>query len=429
MEEDTLTMPLYRANQIDRLRLLLGGGPEVSVAPLLFINGLGAAGKTLVTKWVLASEGITHAVFHCVELYNIRFMLESIIKQLVGEHRKCENVQEFVSILKKELGTRQVFAILFEEAERFRDASPHLSQVFTRLQELTGLNIVCIWESRIDWSRFLPSRSLPSPVVIYFPQYTKSELTNLMVAEPPGDMSNDFKADYVEVVLSIFHLVARSLAELSHIAQLHYKEYCRPVVEGEVKPDDGKKLFYNIEKSLTKCLSTGRLREVASNQMKELNQAKEEHEKADSGPMSTAVVDTSRTSVELPFYSKFLLISAYLASYNPQKTDKRFFTKHHGKQRKTASSIKAKEKFNSQLTGPKPFPLERMLAIFYNIIEETVNPTANIYSQITSLVRLQLISGVGHDMIEQPKYKCNVTLEFIKNVSNTLQFDIQKYIY
>jgi hypothetical protein len=48
---------------------------------------------------------------------------------------------------------------------------------------------------------------------------------------------------------------------------------------------------------------------------------------------------SSRLTVELPFYSKFLMIAAYLASYNPQKTDKRFFVKHHGKQRKTAQMV------------------------------------------------------------------------------------------
>lgn len=31
--------------------------------------------------------------------------------------------------------------------------------------------------------------------------------------------------------------------------------------------------------------------------------------------------------MELPFYSKYLLIAAYLASYNPAKTDRRFFCK------------------------------------------------------------------------------------------------------
>lgn len=33
------------------------------------------------------------------------------------------------------------------------------------------------------------------------------------------------------------------------------------------------------------------------------------------------------THVELPYYSKFILIAAYLASYNPARTDRRFFLK------------------------------------------------------------------------------------------------------
>ena len=85
-----------------------------------------------------------------------------------------------------------------------------------------------------------------------------------------------------------------------------------------------------------------------------------------------SISNVNRITIELPFYSKFLLIAAFLASYNPAKSDKRFFVKHHGKQRKTVSSMRTKEKLNSQLTGPKPFPLERLLAIFYNIVEEQV---------------------------------------------------------
>ena len=35
----------------------------------------------------------------------------------------------------------------------------------------------------------------------------------------------------------------------------------------------------------------------------------------------------------------------------------------------------------------------------------------------------------GTDQIDQPKYKCNVTLEFIRTISKSLQFEIQKYLY
>ena len=34
---------------------------------------------------------------------------------------------------------------------------------------------------------------------------------------------------------------------------------------------------------------------------------------------------SKRLNVELPFFSKYLLLAAYLASYNPISTDKRYF--------------------------------------------------------------------------------------------------------
>jgi len=38
-------------------------------------------------------------------------------------------------------------------------------------------------------------------------------------------------------------------------------------------------------------------------------------------------VASNRSYVELPVYSKYLVIAAYIASYNPAKSDKRFFSK------------------------------------------------------------------------------------------------------
>lgn len=47
---------------------------------------------------------------------------------------------------------------------------------------------------------------------------------------------------------------------------------------------------------------------------------------------------------ELPFYGKYLLIAAFLASHNSAKEDKRIFVKHHGKQRKRMQAVNAKNK-------------------------------------------------------------------------------------
>lgn len=40
-----------------------------------------------------------------------------------------------------------------------------------------------------------------------------------------------------------------------------------------------------------------------------------------------AAASSSRSPLELPVYTKYLLIASYLASYNPAKSDKKFFMK------------------------------------------------------------------------------------------------------
>lgn len=49
---------------------------------------------------------------------------------------------------------------------------------------------------------------------------------------------------------------------------------------------------------------------------------------------------------------------------------------------------------------------------------------------ITSLVTLQLLTLVGHDdQLDGPKYKCTVSLDFIRAIARTVNFDIIKYLY
>jgi origin recognition complex subunit 5 len=46
------------------------------------------------------------------------------------------------------------------------------------------------------------------------------------------------------------------------------------------------------------------------------------------------------------------------------------------------------------------------MAIFYSILEDSVAPSADIYSQISSLVTLQLVGQLHtKDLLDGPKYK------------------------
>ncbi|MBN3322866.1 ORC5 protein, partial [Atractosteus spatula] len=86
--------------------------------------------------------------------------------------------------------------------------------------------------------------------------------------------------------------------------------------------------------------------------------------------------------LSLSLVTSLLLIAAYLASYNPARTDRRFFLKHHGRIKKT-NFLKKHEKTSNHLLGPKPFPLDRLLAIFYSIVDSRVAPSANIFAQVS----------------------------------------------
>ena len=52
-----------------------------------------------------------------------------------------------------------------------------------------------------------------------------------------------------------------------------------------------------------------------------------------------------------------------------------------------------------------------------------------VHVPLRHLVRLQLLTSVGLELLDQPKYKCNVSMDFIRTVAKTVQFDIYKYLY
>ena len=140
--------------------------------------------------------------------------------------------------------------------------------------------------------------------------------------------------------------------EMIQTAHQMFPRYFQPISDGTLAPSDTIKLFQRVQ---------GDLVEVA-------------------GKLSR--VPGFRTTLELPYTSRVLLIAAFLASHNPARLDKRFFCKGKSSRRKVKTR---KGGAKEGMKGPKSFPLERMVAI---------------YSSITQ-VQLSLISRqINHVVIE-----------------------------
>ncbi|KAJ3338803.1 Origin recognition complex subunit 5 [Gonapodya sp. JEL0774] len=90
-------------------------------------------------------------------------------------------------------------------------------------------------------------------------------------------------------------------------------------------------------------------------------------------------------------YESFLILASFLASYNPQKHDRKLFSKEgegrKGKKGKRGLQIKeTRGKLRQQLLGPKAFPLERMTAIFFSILDDSIEDTVDINTQVGLLI-------------------------------------------
>ncbi|KAG0710203.1 Origin recognition complex subunit 5 [Chionoecetes opilio] len=421
-------------------------GQEGSPMPCsLFLWGHSGTGKTLVARHVLRRLGIRISHVNCVEAFCPQVLYEAVLSQLRGSVPSattdlptpptCDSLGEFVHHLDtvSRAGGQPRMAILLENCERLRDSAANIFPGLCRLQELTpGINITVIFMSTLPVEKFRISTGFMEPLVVFFPQYTKDELQEILQTLRPSTASQEFFKNYISLVLSVFYLATRDLAELMHQVQQHFEAYCEPVVRGEAEEEDVRPLWRNIEPHLKKALSTVYLREVSRTHFDKMQKLIETSvsEMLPSELRNINSLSSKTAIVELPLYSRYLLIAAHLASYNPARTDRRFFMKHHGKQRKTQASIKAKERCSSHLLGPKTFPLDRLMAIFHSIVEEDITPTASLFSQLATLLSLRLlIPSGGDDVLQNPKYKCVAPHDVVHSVCRTINFDLSRYTY
>ncbi|KAL7827799.1 hypothetical protein AOLI_G00309510 [Acnodon oligacanthus] len=395
--------------------LAVMGEPEQYCYPSIFIYGHRATGKSHVVLTLLNRIG--------------GLLFEQTLLALFGADAaallpRSPSFSDFVRVYRQicaQQPASQTRYIVLERAELLRDMEANLLPGLLRLQELVDDNVAVILLSEIVWDKFRPNTGCFEPLQLHFPDYNKAELLQILSLDSNPSYTPELYSSYINILLGVFYSVCRDLRELRHLAALNFSKFCEPLEKGEAKEGNTHKLWRNIEPHLKRAMQTVYLREVSSVQWGQQQMDEKE---------ATALRGLSALAhVELPYYSKFLLIAAYLASYNPARTDRRFFLKHHGKMKKT-SFLKKHEKTSNHLLGPKPFPLDRLLAIFYSVVDSRVAPTASVFSQISSLVTLQLLTQVGHDdQLDIPKYKCAVSLDFILAISRTVSFDIVRYLY
>lgn len=339
-------------------------------------------------------------------------------------------MQQFIrTICQTDIGSEQPAFLMLDRAERLRDMGNNVLSALLRLAELTNRNICVILISNISFEKFRVKGGAIEPLLIKFSDYSEQDILRILQFDfTPSEIETDdentvkltseFYAGFAQVIYSIFCHNCKDLNELRYFAALLFPLYIKPIKEGLAKTHETPKLIKYAQPYFVEATEKLYLREMSSAEWTEQQKV------------------VGRADFELPYYTKFLLIASYLASYNPPRFDVRYFAKSAEERKKKKGGGTRKRvdnlggKMRQQLLGPKTFPVERMLAIFYSILDEPLEDTIDIQLQITSLTTLRLlVRTTGLDKLDGAKYKCNVNFEFIRALAQNVRFEVDKYLY
>ncbi|XP_016962110.1 origin recognition complex subunit 5 [Drosophila biarmipes] len=441
-----------REAAIGTLGELIGDSREAYPAAI-YLFGHSGTGKTALTRAFLREcakkQKVRTAHLNAIECYTTKIMLEILLDSLApeqGDSLKADNMLDFVEQLRgwHSASYSKSFLIAVDNAERLRDMDANVLPVLLQLQQLTSLNLCVILLSQLPFEKFYNKTGLSEVISLHLAQYNKAETQRILgsdFAQVRSQLLNQFGQDskrleickeavteefynnYLNLFLSVFYKACRDVPELQLTARKCLSIYLEPVLDGSVEPTDVSRLWRHI---------AGPLRSALTQIYMRIEKPPEEAD--DLAAIEDQSVRKLAQSLELPYYAKYLLIAAFLASHNAANQDKRLFVKHHGKQRKRMQTVNAKANTSDKMSttlGPKSFSIDRLLAIFYAILEEKVGLTCNLLSQISTLVHLKLLSFVSGEqniMDGSARLQCTIGLEFVLQIGKVVGFNVRQYL-
>ncbi|KAJ5239414.1 Origin recognition complex subunit 5 [Penicillium chermesinum] len=430
--------------------------PTVPSPPTLVVHGISATCKSTILNGVLSTLRLPHAVVRSTECITGRHLLTKVLWNTLdalgqkdewekfGKGR-CEHISSLAVLLEECLAARPIekrgkFVLVLDEIDRQREAAPTLLSALARLGEIIPTLCVVLVLSSTPRPLFLQSASVPH---VSFPPYTRKEAIDILLASPPPalgglDMEETLEI-YPHFVSTVYDTLvgptAGSVPVFKSICERLWPKFVAPIIQGETPPGWQR--------------ATGESALVHRIVPEESSSADQKVRK----PLAPSAAPSALPS--LPYFSTLILTSAYLASHTPQRLDTIFFSKfsssslsarnkraHHRRRLKVLSQAQAEEAANgggstpkkgkrvktritkstlssafatssattsaigggAGITGPstiltaRPFPLERLLAIYHAV---DPNPPANpirttavadqIYAELATLRRLRLV--------------------------------------
>ncbi|OAL01814.1 hypothetical protein IQ06DRAFT_128625 [Phaeosphaeriaceae sp. SRC1lsM3a] len=432
---------------------------------LLNLHGLAATGKSSILRSYFHLLGTAHVIINVRECITARHLLERMVASSLDAldeyhdetidrklYARTENLSALCVNLAKLLEGRGKFVLVLDAVDKLREGGGTLIAALGRLGEsIPNLSLVLTTTLPLPPST-LHSSCTPS---LNFPPYTRTELLAILGSDPPKiflsppsqDQFPDYTADlaaeddawvwsrFIAAVYdSLSKHTGRNLISFRSCAAKLWRPFVEPIVSGQFGTRDFSRLMINRR----------HLFQVEDSVLDRIIKDAEPENAAMTNGTSEPTTPSKRRAAKmmihtLPFYTTHLLIAAYLASYNPARTDVTYFMKHtdkrKGKRRAPSTSVsnamKAR-KISRHLLTPSPFPLDRLLAIFRALLDGGVPQVADLYTQIATLTSLRLLvrAGAGSNDVLEPggRWRVNFGWEYARALGRSVNLEVGEYL-
>ncbi|KAH6642395.1 origin recognition complex subunit 5 C-terminus-domain-containing protein [Boeremia exigua] len=454
-----------RDQQIQHLAALYT--EHLPLPPFANVHGLTATGKSSILRSYLHLTRLPYAIINVRECITARHLLERIVAASLDAveeaydetvdrrpYARTENLSALCVNLQRMLEGRGRFVLVLDAIDKLREGGGTLIAALGRLGERIP-NLAFIVTTTLAITPAL--RHASSIPYIAFPSYTRPQLLTILSKSPPkvfttppsADKFPDYTPDLAAeddawlwnrflgaVYDSLSKHTGRDLLSFRAAALRLWPQFVAPVVMGEFGTRDFSRLMVN-RRHLFQGEEAVLDRIIAP---KSVSTEK-------NGDVGKAITRKAVPGIvqNLPFYTSHLLIAAYLASYNPARTDVTYFMKHTDKRKNkrrapSAASLSATSKggvkhrrIPRHLLTPSPFPLDRLFAIFRALLVDGVPQTADLYTSVATLTSLKLLvrTGMGgaSDALEAGgRWRVGFGWEFARGLGRGVGIEVGEYL-
>ena len=419
----------------------------------LYLWGSSCTGKTMTITTVLSEKDACFILVNCVELFSQNLIFNHIINDFYTDilaqpppELSCKignNISLFYNLLDKALQTAIEFEpnfklhIIFKNCERLTKLSSNndlLSFILLLPEKIVNdksrISIVLI--SKQPFDNLANNGELASyrPIEINFPNYKKDEFIELIkdcrVCDSNNNNTNTENQNESE----------KTLFNDPQSLDFHYNNFCKYVVYGTIVVKTDLREIIQYSKDLWPVY-----KEICVKYRDEQSRWRHFQRYIEGMFENTKKQGTGNETIQLPYLSKFLLIAAYICSFNPPKTDVRFFCRDSGrltKKQKTLNKTavtKLKREESLHLLGPKIFNKERWFNIFEAILPPNTYYRGSLYLEavVSSLCNMELILAQKNNniaMAVSDRYIVNVNFEMAEKLANSVNFgNLSEYLW